>query len=366
MKRLMGVVAALAFVAVGCGGGASSSPTASAAGTLSEPPAASATTAPSVAAACSGKAFYLSPGLFDEFQAGSKTWLDQYGKEKGLTIQTLDSAGNATQQLAQLDDAIAQKPAAIIVAAVDSAQMAASISKITQAGILAIAYDRLIADAKLDFTVTGDNVTVGRTSAEEVVKVLTAKNGAAIGAVLEVIGDPADSYAIAVHQGFSEVMQQNPDIKVISKSTPGWENSVAAATVNDVLTATPNVDVVYLQSDGMGPAVVGSLKSHGHSPGDGKLVLLAAGGSPVGLQLIRDGWIPTVVEYPVVPEYVGSVDFICRKLAGETVDLGPWEIKGTKTEVKDENWGRTMWIPAHFITKDNVDDPNLWGNFKLV
>lgn len=240
-----------------------------------------------------------------------------------------------------------------------------SIQKIKDSGALALAYDRAIFDAVLDFTATGDNVTVGRLSAETTVKLLTEKNGAPKGIVMEQMGDLGDSYAIAVDQGFSEVMAKYPDITFIKKDAAGWENTIAARAVDDVLTANPTTDVVFMQSDFMGPAIVPVLQKHGFSAGDGKLIFLGAGGGPPGLDLIRQGWLPSVIEYPVVPEYVSVIDAICLKLAGKAYPLGEGEIQGNKVVVKDEKWGPTLWIQAHEITKANVDDPNLWGNFTM-
>ena len=353
-----------ALLVVACGGGAATkapaTPTAAAPGES-----ATASEAASQTAACSGLAFYLSPGLFDEFQAGSKLFLEQYGTEQGLEVRTLNANNNATQQLAQLDDALAQDPVAVIVAAVDTAQMAGSVKKIQDAGAVAIAYDRLIADATADFTVTADTTKMGKLGGEEIVRLLTAKNGAPKGLVLEQMGDLGDSYTIGIDEGFTEVLKGYPDIKVIRKDAAGWEPTVAAQAVDDVLTANPNVDLLWVHSEGMAPAIVPVLERHGYAVGDGKLIFMGASGLPVGLELIREGWMAETIDYALSPEYVASVDYICKKQAGQTVDVGVWEIGGYQNEVKDEAWGRTLWIPGEIITKDNVDDPNLWGNVKI-
>jgi ribose transport system substrate-binding protein len=359
------VLGLTALMVAACSGTGSST-TAPASTTPAAPPESAPASVPaSQAAACSGLAFYLSPGLFDEFQAGSKLFLEQYGKEQGIEVRTLNANNNATQQLAQLDDALAQNPVAVIVAAVDTAQMAGNVKKIQDAGASAIAYDRLISDATPDFTVTADTTKMGKLGGEEIVKLLTAKNGSAKGVVLEQMGDLGDSYTIGIDQGFTEVINGYPDIQVIRKDAAGWEPTVAAQAVDDVLTANPNVDLLWVHSEGLAPAIVPVLERHGFAAGDGKLIFIGASGLPVGLQLIREGWMAETIDYPLSPEYVASIDYICKKQAGQTVDTGVWEISGYQNEVKDESWGRTLWIPGEVITKDNVDDPNLWGNVKI-
>jgi ribose transport system substrate-binding protein len=310
-----------------------------------------------------GKVFYLTPGLFDEFQAGSKLFLEQYGSEMGYEVQTLNANNNATNQLAQLDDALVQQPVAVIVAAVDTAQMAGSMEKIDAAGAVSIAYDRIIPDAPVDFTVSADTVKMGELGGQEIVRLLTEKNGAPEGIVLEQMGDLGDTYTLGIDQGFTSVIEQYPDIEVIRKDTAGWEPTVAARSVDDVLTATPDVDLVWVHSEGLAPAIVPVLEKHGFAPGDGKLIFIGASGLPVGLQLVRDGWMALTVDYPLSPEYVSAITAI-----GQTLDVSEpcvWEINGYQNVLKSEAWGPTLWVPGEVITKDNVDDPNLWGNIEI-
>jgi ribose transport system substrate-binding protein len=312
-----------------------------------------------------GRVFYLSPGLFDEFQAGSKLFLERYGAEKGYTVQTLNANNNATQQLAQLDDALVQDPVAVIVAAVDTAQIAGSIAKIRDAGVVAVAYDRAITDAQVDFTVSADTVKMGELGGEQIVRLLTEKNGEPTGIVLEQMGDLGDSYTIGIDEGFSNVIAGYPDIQVIRKDTPGWEPTVAARTVDDVLTATPDVDLVWVHSEGLAPAIVPILEKHGHSAGDGQLIFMGASGLPVGLQLIRDGWMALTIDYPLSPEYVASIDAVTLLLSGGALEPCMWDIDGYQNQVTLEAWGPTLWVPGEVITADNVDDPNLWGNIEI-
>lgn len=329
-------------------------------------PAPSLSACPTAPAATAGsKVFYLAPGLFDEFQAGSKLFLEQYGSEQGYTVQTLNANNNATQQLSQLDDALVQQPAAVIVAAVDTAQMAGSIEKIDQAGAVSVAYDRIIPDAQVDFTVSADTVKMGRLGGEQIVRLLTEKNGSPKGIVLEQMGDLGDTYTLGIDQGFTEVISAYPDIQVIRKDTPGWEPTTAAQTVDDVLTATPNVDLLWVHSEGLAPAIVPVLEKHGYTAGDGKLIFIGASGLPVGLDLIRQGWMALTVDYPLSPEYVSSIDVISLLGSGATLTPCAWEIGGYTNELKLEDWGPTLYVPGEVITKDNVDDPNLWGNVKI-
>ena len=71
-------------------------------------------------AADKGTVFYLSPNQFDEFQTTASKLVAKYVTDAGYECKEL-VAGNEdiALQLNQLDDAITQKPKAIIIAAVD-------------------------------------------------------------------------------------------------------------------------------------------------------------------------------------------------------------------------------------------------------
>src|SRR5689334_18455753 len=103
-----------------------------------------------------GTIYYLAPTLFDEFQVETKN----------------------------MDDAILQKPKAIILAAVDADAISPGIEKAHAAGIPILVYDRQITNRPVEFTSVAGTVEIGRLSAGEAVKLLTARNGAPKGKIL--------------------------------------------------------------------------------------------------------------------------------------------------------------------------------------
>src|SRR3970282_521471 len=69
----------------------------------------------------SGKVvYYMSPTLFDEFQAGTNEMMLKFGKELGYEVRALNANNTSSTQVNKIDDAINQKPLAIILNAVDA------------------------------------------------------------------------------------------------------------------------------------------------------------------------------------------------------------------------------------------------------
>ena len=66
-----------------------------------------------------GKIFYMVPTLLDEFQTESVSALTKFLGDVGYEVVTLNADNKTDLQQSQMNDTILQKPAAIILAAVD-------------------------------------------------------------------------------------------------------------------------------------------------------------------------------------------------------------------------------------------------------
>jgi ribose transport system substrate-binding protein len=318
---------------------------------------------PATGGAKGGLVYYLAPSLQDEFQAGTNKMMLEFGKQFGYDIRTVQAGSNAATQVNQMDDAISQKPKAIIIAAVDASTILGSVEKAREAGIAVLVFDRFIQDTPVDFTSVVGTIKMGQMGAAETVRLLTEKNGSAKGTVLQLMGDPGDTYSVTIDQGFSEAMKAYPDITVVTKPTPGWEVTTSASIVDDQLTANENIDLIFFHGDFRAPAIVSVLEAHGHQKGD--VILIGTDGSPTGLQAIRDGWMTEDISVPMVEQVYALWQFLEDAVAKKPFTAGPVDVKGVPSELVNESWGPTLYLPGQIIDKANVDDPNQWGNMKV-
>ena len=316
--------------------------------------------------------YYLAPVLIDEYQVGSQLFIEDYGKELGYTVKSLNANNNATLQISQMEDAMAQHPVAIVLNAVDADVIASTVDKAREEGIIVLAYDRLIPTTKVDLSATADTTRMGRLAAARTAAYLEGKYGEAKGVVLEVLGDPADYNAVRIDVGFMEVMADYPNIEVIRREALGWEPTVAASLIDDQLTARgEELDVLFAHGDHWMPAITNVLESHSYKAGDPRLYVIGTGGTPTGLEGIRNGWLQETVDYPMAPEYKAMFDFLDDLVAGKAIEAGPYVVDDFESEVKLDEWGPTVWVGAEVITKEGgegteqVDDPALWGNVEL-
>jgi len=308
--------------------------------------------------------YYMAPGLFDEFQAGTNKMMLQFGKEGGYEVRALNADNKSAIQVNQMDDAISQKPRAIILNAVDAATITASVDKARQAGIPVLVYDRFIQDTTTDFHSVVGTIKIGQMAADEVARLLKEKNGEAKGTVLEIMGDPGDNYTVLIDQGFQEKIKADyPNIQVIAKPTAGWEPTVAASIVDDQLTANPATDLIFVHADFRATSIIPVLQAHGLKQGD--VLMVGTDGAPSGLQAIRDGWMVETIGVPMVQQVYGIWQFLEDVVAKKALTMGTVDVKGVQAELKQEKWGPTLYLPGQIVDKKNVDDPNLWGNMKV-
>ncbi len=309
-----------------------------------------------------GTVYYLVPTLLDEFQTGSVSALELFLKQAGYEMKTLNADNKTDAQQTQMNDVIALKPNAIILAAVDFNALKPSIEAARAAGIPVVEFDRQITSTKSDFTSVAGKIEIGYVAAAEAERLLKAKHGSVKGKILQVLGDPGDPYTLDIQKGFEEKMKAFPDVTIITHPAMQWEASNAGTIVADNMVSNPDIDLIFNHAAHLSVAAVASLEAAGKKPGD--VMMMSSNGAPVGLDLIRKGWLNVEVEQPLYAQ-AAAVAMFMDKIAGkQEIKPGEYDVIGLKGVVTDEAWGPNIKIPGAAITKDNVDDPQFWGNLK--
>ncbi len=314
------------------------------------------------AAQSKGTVYYLVPTLLDEFQTGSVSALEMFLKQTGYEMKTLNADNKTDAQQSQMNDVIALKPAAIILAAVDFNALKPSIEAARAAGIPVVEFDRQVTSTVSDFTSVAGTIEIGHVAAQQAEAMLKAKNGDVKGKILQVLGDPGDPYTLDIQKGFEEKMKAFPKVTIISVPAMQWEASNAGTIVSDQMLANPDINLIFLHAAHLSVAAVASLESAGKKPGD--VMMMSSNGAPVGLDLIRKGWLNTEVEQPLYAQAAAIAMFMDKIVGKQEIKAGDYDVLGLKGVVMKEAWGPNIKIPGAAITKENVDNPAFWGNMK--
>ena len=161
-----------------------------------------------------------------------------------------------------------------------------------------VAIDMGPAGGKAAMVVRADNIRMGADACALTGKALGGK-----GIVLSLMGDQATQNGRDRTSGFANCMKKDfPDIKVIEQPTY-WQSEMATSIAQTVVTSTPDLGAIYMQSDAvMLPGVLNVLNSAGKlkKVGEpGHIFLVSIDGTPFALQKIREDLLDAAMSQPL-------------------------------------------------------------------
>ncbi|MGW8062667.1 ABC transporter substrate-binding protein [Streptomyces ziwulingensis] len=263
---------------------------------------------------------------------------------------------DATLQAQQVDTMITNKVDVLIVDAVDSKAIAGSITKAEQADIPVVAYDRL-AEGPIDAYTSFDNVTVGKTQGEALLKALGDK--AEGGQIVMMNGSSTDPNAGQFKEGAHSVLDGK--VKIGREyDTKEWKPENANANMEGAISALGKDKIVgvYSANDGMAGGIITALKAAGIAdiPVTGQDAELA------GVQRIVTGeqYMSVYKSYPQEAEVAGEMAVALAK--GESLD----SIAKDKADSATTKDIPTVLVPVVSLTKDNIADTVVKEGFYTI
>jgi D-xylose transport system substrate-binding protein len=277
-KRLVG---ALTFVAVGslalsaCGSSSSGGGAATASGSSSS-------------AASSGKVGVILPDTASSarYETADRPLLGAAFKAAGVAYDIQNAGGDKQKFQTLADGFISQGVKVLIIDSLDSETGTAVIKKATAAGIPVIDYDRLTLGGAAAYYVSFDNVKVGTTIGQGLVKCLTDA-GTKTGAVVELNGAPTDNNATLFKQGYDAAIKSAGYTVADSQAVADWDNTKAVTVFQQMFTKLGGKFVgVASANDGLAGSVISILKQNKL---DGKIPVTGQDATDAGLQRVLLG-----------------------------------------------------------------------------
>ena len=226
------------------------------------------------------------------------------------------------------------------------------------------------------------------------VKYLKEKYGEPKGIVLNIMGDPKCSEGIFRSMGFHNVLDEYPNIQVIDE-VGGWTREGAMKIIERII-PKEKVDVIYTANGAMGMGAVESLRLLGEDPK--KYYILTIDAFPDVLDEIRKGTI--AVAFDQTPTFYNRIamEYMIRYIKegekalpkkGQTITGDMLKLSTGKEHYGVDPWAKPLWAPAVItdvhdefpdvyeyshpwfqtqgvlVTKENADDPALWGNMRI-
>ncbi|WP_238625454.1 substrate-binding domain-containing protein [Aggregatilinea lenta] len=232
--------------------------------------------------------------------------------ELGMEMITLDAQDNNERQASQIEDLISRGVDVLIVNPVDSDAVATSIEAANEAGMPVITVTRPSNGGEVVQHLDIDNAYAGQLVAEQLVKDLGGEGRVAI---LE--GIPGAPSAQQRQEGFLAVLEEYPDIEVVSSLTANYSREEGARVMDDVLQANPALDAVYGHNDEMALGAVRSIKAADRMS---EIKVYGIDAVDDALQAIKDGEMMATVKQQPDVEMETAVESAAQIIAGEEVE----------------------------------------------
>lgn len=238
-----------------------------------------------------------------EFQRNGLAML--VGRQVGYKLTTSDAAGSSARQIEQFRQAIAAKPAAIIISPIDPPAVAALIVEAQTHGIIVIGLDKRMLNEGCASVVFTDQRKVGRMAADTLIEALKRKAAEekrteVTGRVVQLRG-AADSYSTnEIAEGFSEGLRTQSGVILVHDAPADWSTDIATKCTTEAFNLQKNFDAIYAQSDAMALGAAKAAETAGQRENIFIVGTDGLSGQKRGLELVRLGDLDASVVQPAL------------------------------------------------------------------
>ena len=275
----------------------------------------------------SGKVFFSAHADATDYTGKLYNGVKAKAGAAGTEVEFLNANGDANLQIDQIYGAIDQKPAALIVLAVDGDAVIPAVEKANASGIPVIATNRDLNGGKFA-KVMSDERQAGRLQGEYMAKHLPPD-----AKIVYLMGESSQSSAVQRWEGFKEAcLDKRRDIQLLAKADGKWNESEGIKYMTLWMQVFPKIDAVIAGNDNMALGAMKALKAANRSQG----VLISG---------------VDAMDYAVAAVAAGDMSQTVKQDAEKTVDA----INGLlQNALSGSVPTDDVKIPFTEITKDNV------------
>ena len=297
---------------------------------------AAALTAPASMASAADELYIplVSKGFQHQFWQAVKSGAEQAAEEYGVRI-TFEGPDNETmvdRQIDMLAAALANKPAAIGFAALDSQAAIPLLRQANEAGIPVIAFDSGV-DSDIPLaTATTDNALAAGMAADKMAELIGGK-----GKVAVVAHDQTSRTGIDRRDGFvNQIEAKYPDIEVVTVQYGQGDHLKSTEVTKAILTANPDLDGIFGTNEGSAIGVVNGVQELGTKD----LVIIGYDSGKAQKDAIRSG-------------------LMAGAITQNPVGIGYETVKAAVTAQKGEAVPALIDTGFYYYDASNIDDPKV-------
>ena len=222
-----------------------------------------------------------------------------WGEQSDVRLVIMDAQQDSVRQIAQIETAIRMKPQLLIVAPNERAPLTEVMNQAMQAHIAVICLERDIAKPYYTSWIRVDNRAIGQLIGQYVVDFLTKKYGEPRGSIVEIAGLKGVEAENNRRLGAHDVWDVHPKIKVVTEAVANWSQSLAKDRMTEILSAIPQIDVVFGRND---PMAMGAYLAAKEQNREKEMIFVGIdglSGDSGGLKEIREKLLSATCIYPL-------------------------------------------------------------------
>jgi len=293
---------------------------------------------------------------------------------KGYDVVSQQASHDPKTQNDQIANMVTQGAKAIIIVAQDASAAATAVDDAAKAGVVVIAYDRLIATPNISAYITFGLTKVGNGQADGVLKALgfdptnpgptdkwtkdTPVN------LVKLEGDPGDNNAKFFEAGQDETLKPFVDAGLVNvvarQNIANWDETNAVTAMENILTSQNNkVDAVIAANDNLGLGALQALTAQ-------KLSVPVSGqdATPAGCNSIAKGQLTVTIlkDYRVMAPQ--AVDLVDEFLNGKKdPDLQSYKLSDLTGNADATGEVMAKYLPVTEVTAANLYDAVVVSGF---
>ena len=273
----------------------------------------------------------ISKGFQHQFWQAVKTGADKAGQEMGVRV-SFDGPDNETQvdkQIDMLAAALANKPAAIGIAALDSQAVIPLLKKAQAEGISVIAFDSGVESDIPLATASTDNKAAAALAADKLGEMIGGK-----GKVAVVAHNQTSLTGIDRRDGFLDQMKSRyPEVEVVAVEYGDGDHLKSTEITKAILAANADIKGIFGTNEGSAVGVLNGVREMG-----AKVVVVGFDSGKAQKDAIREG-------------------VMAGAITQNPVGIGYETVKAAVAASKGETLPKTIDTGFYWYDKTNIDDP---------
>lgn len=270
----------------------------------------------------------------DEFFRLVEKGMKDAATEADVNLLLSNSSNSLEREISLVDTYVTKGVEAIAVSPLSVDASIPALQRAHDAGIAIVTFDSLL---KADFpkaSVTSDQVSLGRTTGEAARKYIEERlGGKAKIALIEYISLAPETGLLRV-QGFKEVIEQMPGVEVVTEQD-AWLAPQATDVVTSLLTASPEVNVVWAANEGGTVGAVTAVRAAGKA---GQVVVF---GTDMSVQ---------------IADFLLAEDGVLQAVTGQKpFDIGQQTLRSAVGAVRGEAVEKEVSLPGILFNRDDPD-----------